>query len=252
MLVGNDIVDLHDPESRPEALHNRFDTRVFTSDEREVLNTSASAHALRWTLWAAKESAYKVAKKLDPAVRFLPRDFVVRRLAEGRAVVVHETGPFDVRLRRTDEWVSAVATHMAANAAWTTAANAPEANRSVSAGIERLEVHCADPSQAVRESVCAALALRMNVPPEQVEIAADRGIPVALWRNRRLPVDLSLSHHGRFVAWACLLLKALPQGNQAGRFSDDREPVTAFEHGSPPRDHHLGPTANQGDQGALR
>ncbi len=252
MLVGNDIVDLHDPESRPEALHNRFDTRVFTSDEREVLNTSASAHALRWTLWAAKESAYKVAKKLDPAVRFLPRDFVVRRLAEGRAVVVHETGPFDVRLRRTDEWVSAVATRMAANAASIRAANAAEAHRSVSAGIERLEVHGADPSQTVRESVCAALALRMNVPPGQVQIAADRGIPVALWRNRRLPVDLSLSHHGRFVAWACLLLKALPQGNQAGGFSDDREPVTAFEHGSPPRDHHLGPTANQGDQGALR
>ncbi len=270
MLVGNDIVDLHDPESRPEALHNRFDTRVFTSDEREALTTSASAHALRWTLWAAKESAYKVAKKLDSAVRFLPRDFVVRRLAEGRAVVVHETGPFDVRLCRTDEWVSAVATLMAANAASVTASNAPvggnapeaakarwagnapAAHRSVSIGIERLEVHGADPSQTVRELVCAALALRMNVPPGQVQIAADRGIPVALWRNRRLPVDLSLSHHGRFVAWACLLLKALPQGIQAGGFSNDREPVTLFEHGSPPRDHHLRPTANQGDQGALR
>ena len=210
MLVGNDIVDLHDPESRPEALHDRFDTRVFTSDEREALTTSASAHTLRWTLWAAKESAYKVAKKLDPAVRFLPRDFVVRRLAEGRAVVVHETGPFDVRLRRTEEWVSAVATRMAANAASGMAANAAsgmaanaaEAHRSVSTGIERLEVNGADPSQTVRELVCAALALRMNVPPGQVQIAADRGIPVALWRNRRLPVDLSLSHHGRFVAWA--------------------------------------------------
>jgi phosphopantetheinyl transferase (holo-ACP synthase) len=205
LLVGNDIVDLHDPESRPEALHDRFDTRVFTADEREALTTSASAHALRWTLWAAKESAYKVAKKLDPAVRFLPRDFVVRRLGEGRAVVVHETGPFDVRLRRTEEWVSAVATRMAANAASVMAANAPEAHRSVSTGIERLEVHGADPSQTVRELVCAALALRMNVPPGQVQIATDRGIPVARWRNRRLPVDLSLSHHGRFVAWAWVI-----------------------------------------------
>ncbi len=213
MLVGNDIVDLHDPESRPEALHDRFDTRVFTSDEREALTMSASAHALRWTLWAAKESAYKVAKKLDPAVRFLPRDFVVRRLAEGRAVVVHETGPFDVRLRRTEEWVSAVATRMAANAASVmaanaasiTAGNAPEAHPSVTTGIERLEAHGADPSQAVRELVCAALALRMNVPSGQVQIATDRGIPVARWRNRRLPVDLSLSHHGRFVAWAWVI-----------------------------------------------
>ncbi len=204
MLIGNDVVDLHDPESRPGAIHNRFDARVFTFDEREALSDSASAHELRWTLWAAKESAYKVAKKLDPAVRFLPRDFVVRRITEGRALVMHETGPFDVRLRRTDEWVGAVATPMAANAAWTKAANAPSTHRLITAGIERLEVPGADPSRTVRELTCAALALGMNLPPGQVQIAADRGIPVAFWRNRRLSVDLSLSHHGRFVAWACL------------------------------------------------
>ena len=194
MLVGNDVVDLHDSENRPEALHARFDARVFTSDERAVLSASASVHQLRWTLWAAKESAYKVAKKLDRAVRFLPRDFVVRRITEGRAVVMHETGPFDVRLDRTDEWVRAVAT--------LTGANAPSIHRPVSAGIERLGAPGADPSRTVRELACAAIGSRMKLPPGQVEMAADRGIPVALWRNRRLPVDLSLSHHGRFVAWA--------------------------------------------------
>ena len=198
MLIGNDVVDLHDTESRHGAIHNRFDARVFTLDEREALSDSASAHELRWTLWAAKESAYKVAKKLDSAVRFLPRDFVVRRITEGRALVMHETGPFDVRLRRTDEWVGAVATK-AANAAWTKAANV---HRPITTGIERLGVPGADPSWTVRELACAALALGMNLPPGQVQIAADRGIPVAFWRNRRLPVDLSLSHHGRFLAWA--------------------------------------------------
>ncbi len=197
MLVGNDVVDLHDSENRPDALHARFDARVFTSDERAVLSASASAHQLRWTFWAAKESAYKVAKKLDPAVRFLPRDFRVRWITEGEAEVVHETGPFHVRLDRTDEWVRAVAT--------ITAVNAPSAHRLVCAGIERLEGPGADPSRTVRELACAALGSRMSVPSGQVRIAVDRGIPVALWRNRRLPVDLSLSHHGRFVAWAITL-----------------------------------------------
>ncbi|MFB3117247.1 MAG: 4'-phosphopantetheinyl transferase superfamily protein, partial [Myxococcota bacterium] len=74
MLVGNDVVDLHDPETLQEALHPRFDARVFTSVELEALSVSAPAsasrHELRWTLWAAKESAYKLAKKLDPSVRF--------------------------------------------------------------------------------------------------------------------------------------------------------------------------------------
>lgn len=209
MLVGNDVVDLHDPESRPGALHPRFDVRVFTPDELEALSASASAHPLRWTLWAAKESAYKVAKKLDPTVRFLPRDFVVGQIAEGRALIMHATGPFDVRLYRTDRWVSAVATLTVAHPSRT---RGPFSAGRVGAGltsagpintaVERLATHGADPSRTVREFARAALASRMNVPPWQVRIAADRGIPVAFWRDRRLPVDLSLSHHGRFVAWA--------------------------------------------------
>ena len=194
MLVGNDVVDLHDPESRPEALHPRFDVRVFTPDELEALSTSASAHPLRWTLWAAKESAYKVAKKLDPAVRFLPRDFVVEQIAEGRALVMHATGPFDVRLYRTDQWVSAVA-HPSRT-------RGPFSAGPINTAVERLATDGADPSRTVRDFARAALASTMNLPPGQVRIEADRGIPVALWRDRRLPVDLSLSHHGRFVAWA--------------------------------------------------
>lgn len=195
MLVGNDVVDLHDSENRPEALHTRFDARVFASDERAALSASASVHQLRWTLWAAKESAYKVARKLDFAVRFLPKDFVVRQIAGGRAVVMHEIGSFDVLLDRTDDWVCAVAT--------LTSVDAWSIRRPLSVGIEQLGMPGADPSRTVRELACAAIGSRMNLPPGQVQMAVDRGIPVALWRNRRLPVDLSLSHHGRFVAWAC-------------------------------------------------
>ena len=194
MLVGNDVVDLNDPESSPEALHPRFDARVFTADERAVLSASASTHQLRWTLWAAKESAYKVAKKVDRTVRFLPRNFLVRRTGRERAVVRHQIGSFDVRLDRTDEWVHAIATLSAVQASSTL--------RTASAGIERLEVAGADPSRSVRQLAREALGSRLSLPPGQIRIEADGGIPVALWGNRRLAVDLSLSHHGRFVAWA--------------------------------------------------
>ena len=198
MLVGNDVVDLRDAESRPESLHARFDGRVFTPCELLVLNASTFPDSLRWTLWAAKESAYKVAKKLDPTVRFIPRNFVVRGIAEGRVVpgrvlVAHEVGSFDVLLDRTREWVHAVAT--------LAAENAPPPQARFCSEIERLESPRADPSRFVRELACTALGSAMTCPPGQVRVAAARGIPVAVLRDRRLPVDLSLSHHGRFVAW---------------------------------------------------
>ncbi len=194
MLVGNDVVDLRDPDNQPDALHARFDSRVFASVEREALGASSSQHVLRWTLWAAKESAYKLAKKLDPSVRFRWREFSTRPIGEERVGVIHGARSFDIRVDRTDEWVHAVAT--------LTSSNPRSARGSGSAGIERLEGAEADPSRTVRECVRAALGSRIKLPPGQVQIAAESGIPVALWRSRRLPVDLSLSHHGRFVAWA--------------------------------------------------
>lgn len=207
MLVGNDIVDLRDPESRPEALHAGFDARVFTSEEREALSASACRHSLRWTLWAAKESAYKLAKKLDPTVRFLWRSFSVSRIGEGRVgegpmLVNSLDGPVDlvdVRVDRTDDYVHAIATL----AVETLVRGNPYGHRCARAGTERLKTTESDASRTVRDAARIAIASSVELPSEQIRIGAHRGVPVALWRNRRLPVDLSLSHHGRFVAWAC-------------------------------------------------
>jgi len=195
LLVGNDIVDLRDAESQPEALHSRFDSRVFTPVEREALMVAASPHALRWTLWAAKESAYKIAKKLDSGARFLWREFSTHPTGEGRYVVVYASHHFDVRVDRTEEWVHAVATFASADPR--------SAHGRVQAGIEGLGDLNTDVSQTARNVARAALGSLIELPPSQIQVVSDRGIPVAGWQNRRLPVDLSLSHHGRFVAWAC-------------------------------------------------
>ena len=65
-MIGNDVVDLGDAEVQPGATHPRFDARVFAREEREALRASGAPNRLRWILWAAKEAAYKAARKLDP------------------------------------------------------------------------------------------------------------------------------------------------------------------------------------------
>ena len=65
MLVSNDIVDLKDPSSQPEAIHPRLDTRVFTPGERAASHCpigpglDAETMALRrrtviWRAWLAE------------------------------------------------------------------------------------------------------------------------------------------------------------------------------------------------------
>jgi phosphopantetheinyl transferase (holo-ACP synthase) len=196
--VGNDIVDLHDPWSQPDKVHARFDARAFTPAERADILASVCAHQLRWSLWAAKESAFKVARKLDPGVRFFPREFAVRMLGNARAEVRHRVGRFAVWFERADEWVHAVALPMA-----------DPTPSGVGARIGRVEKEGADypdrgerPSIRVREVAQAAVGSVMNVPPAEIEIVTEQGIPTLHCRDERLPVDLSLSHHGRFVACA--------------------------------------------------
>ncbi len=76
-MVGNDVVDLR---ARIVAgpRHPRFDARVFAPSEHRALRESAEPDALRWAFWAAKEAAYKVAKKLDDEAVWSPVRFVVR------------------------------------------------------------------------------------------------------------------------------------------------------------------------------
>ena len=59
------------------------------------------------------------------------------------------------------------------------------------------------PSASVRRLAATAIASTLGLDPSAVRI--DRRPPVALHRGRPLVTDLSLSHHGRFVAFACAL-----------------------------------------------
>jgi phosphopantetheinyl transferase len=202
--VGNDVVDLRDPENQPDAIHARFDERVFGPAERACIREADSPHRVRWALWAAKESAYKVARRMDARVHFSPRVFSVRisdpfpgRGRSIRAEVGHAADRFQVDLQCTDDWIHAVATlseRIEESVRWKVDSltplldSAPDV-REASKQVRRL----------ARSALASALSL---VPSELVITAAARRVPHVWWRGRRLAVDLSLSHHGRFVACA--------------------------------------------------
>ena len=77
MFVGNDVVDLTDPETRLDSLHDRFAERIFTASEREAIFADARPDVALWTHWAAKQSAYKVLRKADPDAVFAHESFRV-------------------------------------------------------------------------------------------------------------------------------------------------------------------------------
>jgi len=62
-----------------------------------------------------------------------------------------------------------------------------------------------DASAAVRALATLGVADWLGARPEDLQIRRVGRVPVLFHRGDPAPVDLSLSHHGRFVAFACEL-----------------------------------------------
>lgn len=247
MPVGNDVVDLRDPETRKGAVHPRFDLRVFTADERERIAAAADRAAfgrqisagavdlalsvaelagtatdraaagvtdlaarLRWSLWAAKESAFKAARKVDPGIPFHPRHFAVSVLETARAEVVHRSaGRFDVWLEEARGWVHAVARPLGEDAPrprWALDflgdALPDHLHREIPGSGPAAPAAELSPGQRVRLLARRTLAPLLEMDPRDLRIVTEDGIPRLRRGTDPLPVDLSLSHHGRIVACA--------------------------------------------------
>jgi len=198
-MLGNDVIDLADPETWPGACHPRFAARVFTPVERATIAASPRPACTRWVHWAAKESAYKAARQRAPATVFAPQRFVVRLAgASSRPTlgdVRHGSDRFRLRVVLGHDVIHAIA--------WD-----PEATGVLVADVGRLDA-AATPAQL--SAAARALAVRMigralGVADTRLAVVRVAGSPPRLLRDGHLAdAAVSLSHHGQLVAFACLL-----------------------------------------------
>lgn len=77
--MGNDIVDLSLPDSSKKYLSRRFLERVFTTTEQFYIEKAANKDKVLWSIWAAKEAAFKAIKKHDPSLIFAHARFFIPR-----------------------------------------------------------------------------------------------------------------------------------------------------------------------------
>jgi phosphopantetheinyl transferase (holo-ACP synthase) len=198
-MVGNDIVDLRDPDADSTRYSARFDARVFTPAERRAIANSGSGERERWRLWAAKEASYKLARRLDSKTVFSPRAFAVRPDAGGRAnraQVAHADTSYYIEFNETPERIHAIAV------------SSPDDFASVLAGVEGVmqdtRSESTGESEAVRRLACDAISQRFELPRDQLAIRKLEDRVPRLYRGDEfLALSVSLSHHGRWLAFAC-------------------------------------------------
>lgn len=212
-MLGNDVVDLFDVDARPETFHRRFDTRVFAPEERGAIAADPRPEALRWAHWGAKEAAYKLARQLDPKFVFSPARLVARfevasRTPAGsferRGRLELASGPpgrvqaIDLKSFETREWVHVVA--LAAGSDWGAVVMAVEPLRSQLSDSEAS--HAEDASLAVRRLALREIGHELELAAGRLSIGREGRIPTVELDGQATDFALSLSHHGRFVAFA--------------------------------------------------
>ena len=208
--VGNDVVDLREPENRGKSRDERFLDRVFTAEERERIAGAQSPDTLLWSLWAAKEAAYKAVSGGDPSVCSIPRRYCVllddgevsgtvdaAQGSKGRLAgrVITPRGEVALRITVTDDYVHAVAA----------------GSESVLAGIiqrvDRMdcEEDAGGESAFVRGQLLREIACRLDCPVADLAVLKEQpgsDAPHVFLRGRPLAVNISFSHDGRFAAFA--------------------------------------------------
>lgn len=206
-MLGNDLVDLGDPEAAPGAQHAGFDRRVFSARERERIAGAPDPMRMRWLLWAAKEAAYKALKRGQSALVFSPVAFRV-----------HWPGPgypqADGRVRHGAQVLSC-RSHAASPAYVHVLCTLPGTR--VRAAEEKLAAGD-DPGWAARR-----LAARLidAARPARIRIASVGKLPQATCDGAPTGHIISLSHHGAYVA-AAVWAPPPAVGHRGDRRADDR------------------------------
>ncbi len=204
--VGNDLVYLADPEISGHHLRSRFVERVCAAAERSRVARSDEALVLLWSLFAAKEAAYKAALKRRPGLVFSPRLFEVdARLRRVR----YRDLEMGLRLTRDPLWVHAVVI-----------CGDGDPGRA-EAGVERIP-RGRHQSDAVRDLACRRVAGHLGLPEQRLAIERPRepgardGLapPRLLLDGRPAGIDISLSHDGPFAAFAALPQEARPASSR--------------------------------------
>ncbi len=206
--IGNDIVDLFHPQAFARYKDQRFISRVLTPAEQEKLRSSCFPNQCLWSFWAAKESAYKAISRSFPLVSSSPKQYevsvsVIESLSIFHGMVATPEAPVQIHGTIDPDYVHCLAI-MGEEADF----GMIETNICpITASKEEAGCLPEQESTRVRESAGARISGYLKVPVSQIQIlrkitAGRIGPPEVFVQGEKIPISISLSHDGRFAAFA--------------------------------------------------
>ncbi|HON58029.1 MAG TPA: 4'-phosphopantetheinyl transferase superfamily protein [Smithella sp.] len=195
--MGNDVVDLKEPGNVGKSGNLRFLKKILTAAEMEWVRKAEKPDAALWRLWAAKETAYKVLRKISAKAAFLPRQWPV--VWTGRLdgkVVAHDGKAIFVSCFSNEDYIHCVGSD-----------DASVLEKCIK-GVAFISGHRRlDPSRYGRQCLKKSIAERCSCTSRQIAVRRGKKNgelqpPHLYIADRKSPIDISLSHDGRWIAYA--------------------------------------------------
>jgi len=101
-MLGNDIVDLKDVDSKNLLNNTKFIQRVFTNLEQEIILHSSQPQVKAWIMWGAKEAAYKAISRYDRELVFSPVKF---NTSEDLSSILYKSTELALKTVSTNDYV---------------------------------------------------------------------------------------------------------------------------------------------------
>ncbi len=214
--IGNDIVDLNTPEAIGKSADTRFVRRVFNAHEQQAVFSSHHPDTLLWTLWAAKETAYKAVSKSEPDVSSAPGrypvildwEMIIDSSATG--MVMSPQGVVQVKFDVHEDYVHCIGIFGPADNLESITFGMDEINpEDISIGNSISDKE----SAAVRILAKKGIASCLQLKEQDIKIIRHKtqnriNPPMVVVKGNAKNMEISLSHDGRFAAYAFLADKS--------------------------------------------
>jgi phosphopantetheinyl transferase (holo-ACP synthase) len=193
-------VDLKEQANADKSRDSRYLKKILTDAEIEFVKNAGNTDAALWSLWACKEAAYKVIKKSFPDTAFIPKRWQVTftksqsEYSEGE-VIIPKKGSIFVHLFSNPDYVHCIGAFSLA------------VLDKLIFGVEVLPEEETNPSSFLRQCLLQRLATCFSLNFQQIKIrrTEENGQlqpPRVYIDSKTTDIDISLSHEGRFVAYA--------------------------------------------------
>lgn len=194
-MIGNDIIDLKEVSESSRTRRQRFLNKVFTIDEQAFLLTQNDINGSIWLLWSMKESAWKAHYRNSSIRLFSPK------LMQCKAQYCSIEGDFVSGI------VSVEKKQYQTFSLWKNDLIHTTAN-STAVPIEHdffrmAAVSSKGQSAQVRNKVCQTISSHLGYSLNAISIGySNHGVPQVIVNGVNSNIKLSISHHGRFGAYA--------------------------------------------------